>query len=229
MKKITLMIFSALAICACNFSVNGTGVGNRKQIICKGPVTEQVMPLSGFDAIEVNGAANIKLFQGDECGVRVVANEEVFQYLDYHVDGARLILETVDHVIPQAKKFDVYITLPLLTAFEVSGAVDIELGSGYRADKPLKMIVDGAGDMEFIGVAVPSLSIELNGAGDIELEALETENLSIEVNGAGDVDVSGRATEASFSVNGAGVIDARQLECSNIRKQKSGIAAIRTK
>ena len=229
MKKITLLILSALAISACNFSVNGAGAGNGKQIICKGPVTEQVMPLTGFDAIEVNGAANIKLFQGDECGVRVVAYEEVFEHLDYHVDGTSLVLETINHVILQAKKYDVYITLPLLTDFEVSGAVDIELGSGYRADEPLKVIIDGAGDMEFVGVAVPSLSIELNGAGDIDLEGLETENLTIEVNGAGDVDVSGRATDASFSVNGAGVIDARQLDCSNVRKQKSGIASIRTK
>lgn len=229
MKKIALLILSALAVCACNFSVNGARVNDGKRVICKGPVTEQVMPLSGFNAIEVNGAADIKLFQGAEFIVRVVANEEVFQHLDYHVDGTRLVMETIDHVNIQAEKYNVYITLPLLTDFEVNGALEIEMESGYRAEAPMKMVVNGAADIEFEGMALPSLNIELNGAGDIEVENLDSDSLSIEVNGAGDVNVSGRAKEAFFSVNGAGNIDARKLECDDIQKRKSGIAVIRTK
>ena len=55
------------------------------------------------------------------------------------------------------------------------------------------------------------------------------EKLYVSISGAGDADLSGKAGYASLSVSGAGNIDARQLDCPQTERHKSGIASIKTK
>lgn len=229
MKKTFALILAALTLAACNFNLNGVNVGNGKRVVCKGPVVQKTLDLADFNAITVNGAADMEISQGTQFKVAVKANEEVFQHLDYKVEDGVLILETIEHVNIKAEEFDIYITLPLLKDLTVNGAADVDIKSGYSAADPLSIIVNGAGDLEFSGITVPSLNFELNGAGDIEASALQVDQLNVSVNGAGDIELSGKAGKASFDVNGAGDIDARALECSEIVKSKSGLARIRTK
>ena len=217
---------------ACVFPINGLNgvtVNNGKKVTCKGPVITKELDLSGFDAITVNGSSDMELFQGESFQVLVKANEEVFDYIDYKVEDGILILETKDHVNIRAEEYDITITLPVLKELIVNGAADVDIKKGYAASENLKVQVNGAGDFDLSGIAVPSLSFTLNGAGDIEADGLDVEELSVAVNGAGDIDVSGKAGKASFSVSGAGDIDARGLECESVTTHKSGMASIRLK
>ena len=217
---------------ACVFPINGLNgitVNNGKKVTCKGPVVTKELDLSGFEAITVNGSSDMELIQGDYFKVLVKANEEVFDYIDYKVEDGVLILETKDHVNIRAEEYDVTITLPTLKELVVNGAADVDLKNGYVSGEKLKVSVNGAGDFDLSGIAVPSLSFTLNGAGDIEADGLDVQELIVAVNGAGDIDVSGRADEATFSVSGAGDIDARGLECVKVNTHKSGMASIRLK
>jgi len=217
---------------ACVFPINGLNgvtVNNGKKVTCKGPVITKELDLSGFDAITVNGSSDMELFQGESFQVLVKANEEVFDYIDYKVEDGVLILETKDHVNIRAEEYDVTITLPVLKELIVNGAADVDIKKGYAASENLKVQVNGAGDFDLSGIAVPSLSFTLNGAGDIEADGLDVQELSVAVNGAGDIDVSGKAGKASFRVSGAGDIDARGLDCENVTTHKSGMASIRLK
>ncbi len=225
MMKKMLVAFCILALSSCNFS---SGNGQGRQVRCKGPVISQTLELTGFSAIELNGAADIHLSQAPDCAVRVEANEEVFQYIDFHVKDGVLILGSIDNVTIMAEEYDIYVGLPEVTDIRVNGAVDLEMQSGYQSDKGLSIEINGAGDCEFSALSLPSLEIELNGAGDIDAKALQLGMLSIEVNGAGKAEVSGQADKARLSVNGAGSVDARALVCPQIEKQKSGMAVIRT-
>lgn len=232
MKKNVSIVAIALALSACtaNFSSGNVKVGNGKQVLCKGTVVERSFDLSGFDAIAINGQADIEIYQGTEWSVRVVANEMVFDYLNYRVvDGSVLVLETLNHVNIVAEEYDIYITLPVLTDITVNGAADMSLKRGYSADKNLRVLVNGAGDLDISSVEVPALSVELKGAGDIDLHSIKVGRLRVDVKGAGDVEVSGKADEASFSVSGAGAIDARRLDCPKVEKSRAGVAVIRTK
>ena len=232
MKRVVSLIGAAMLCAACVFPINGLNgvtVNNGKKVTCKGPVITKELDLSGFDAITVNGSSDMELFQGESFQVLVKANEEVFDYIDYKVEDGVLILETKDHVNIRAEEYDVTITLPVLKELIVNGAADVDIKKGYAASENLKVQVNGAGDFDLSGIAVPSLSFTLNGAGDIEADGLDVQELSVAVNGAGDIDVSGKAGKASFRVSGAGDIDARGLDCENVTTHKSGMASIRLK
>ena len=232
MKRVVSLIGAAMLCAACVFPINGLNgitVNNGKKVTCKGPVVTKELDLSGFEAITVNGSSDMELIQGDYFKVLVKANEEVFDYIDYKVEDGVLILETKDHVNIRAEEYDVTITLPTLKELVVNGAADVDLKNGYVSGEKLKVSVNGAGDFDLSGIAVPSLSFTLNGAGDIEADGLDVQELIVAVNGAGDIDVSGRADEATFSVSGAGDIDARGLECVKVNTHKSGMASIRLK
>lgn len=230
MKKIVSLIGAAMLCAACVFPISGTkgiNVNGGKKVTCRGPVTTKTFDLTGFEAITVNGSADMELFQGDQFQVLVKANEEVFDYLDYKVEDGVLVIETKDHVNIRAEEYDITITIPLLKELTVNGAGDVDLKTGYESSEGLRVVINGAGDFELSGIRVPSLSFALNGAGDIEADNLDLGELNLAVNGAGDIDVSGKADKASFSVSGAGDIDATRLECPNVQTHKSGMASIR--
>ena len=227
--KTIRMIIAGLVAAASLTSCVFIGTGGGKTVNCKGPVQEKSLDLKDFDRIVVNGHADIVVSQQESFSVQVRANEEVFDYLDYHVENGSLILETKDHVNLRAETFDVTVTLPILKDISFQGAGDLDLKGGYYADEPLAMTVNGAGDMELRDIQVPSLSITINGAGDIEAKDIDVDELAVSVNGAGDVEVSGKAGKASFSVAGAGDIDALGLDVQDVETHKTGIASIKLK
>ena len=218
-------IITLLIATGCVVRVNGNG----KNVRCKGPVVTKTFDLADFDNITLNGGCDINLIQQNEFLVSVEANEEVFEHLDYYVDGNTLVLDTKEHVTIMAQKFNLTIGLPVMKALVVNGAGDVDLKNGYSSAEDMKIEINGAGDFDFTGVKVPALSIAVNGAGDIDINSMEVQELSLAVNGAGDAKVSGKADRASFTVAGVGGIDARNLDCEDIETSKSGIASIKTK
>lgn len=224
MKKILVALSALLVLSSCVINVGNKG----KHVVCKGPVQEKTLELAGFDKIHVNGHSDLILSQGESFAVKVNANEEVFDYLDFHVDGSTLVMETLDHVQLRAKTFKVYVTLPCLKGLTVNGAVDAEL-KGYHSDENLDVLVNGAGDFDLCDIKVPVLAFQVNGAGDLNVTNMDVDELAVIVNGAGDAKLSGKAGKASFSVSGAADIDAMELECAEISKHKGGIASIRTR
>lgn len=218
------------ALCSCTCSINFGNPGN-KHVKCKGEVITKnlsdVLEPDGFDQIVINGSADLKYAQGEEYGIEVEANEEVFQYLNYHVEDGVLFLETIDNVQIQAKKYDIYLESPILKRVVANGASDASIVAVDSQEK-LEIQVNGAGDIELQNITVPELTFTLNGASDLDASELNVGSLNVSINGAGDVCLSGKAEKASLSVSGAGDIDARNLECASIGKNKAGVARIRT-
>lgn len=228
MKKVILALCTMVLATSCVYSLN-LNMNNR--VVCKGEVKTEQMDLGDFNQIVLNGAADLEIFQAETCQVKVEANEEVFQYLDYRVEDGTLVLETKKDgksIQISAKTFNVYVKAPLLESVVVNGAADANLHA-YTSDKDLVMMVNGAGDVEMDSIKVPSLSFTINGAGDLEANSIDVEKLYVSVNGAGDVDVSGKAGYAKLSVTGAGDIDAYNLDCPQVDKSKAGVASIRLK
>lgn len=223
MKK-SIYLLCALVLSVSCININ---IGNGKSVTCKGPVVVKDMELSDFSSIVVNGHSDLNFSQADAFSVSVTANEEVFEHLNYHVDNNVLYITHKNNVNIRAEKYEVTVSLPFVESITVNGAADVNQVGGYKAEKDLKVMVNGAGDLSFAGVSVPSLSCTVNGAADVKASALDVDNLSISINGAGDAVLSGKAAKASFSVSGAGDIDARGLECGDIHTSKAGVASIR--
>ena len=225
MKKVLVALCTLVLATGCfNIHINGT-----KSISCKGPVVEKDMELSDFTAIVLNGSSDLTFSQADAFSVVVTANEEVFDHIDYKVENGVLVIGTKDGVNIRAERYDVAVTLPYLESITLNGAADINQKGPYVSDKDLKVQVNGAGDLNFLSIQVPSLLFGANGASDINASGLDVQNLTVSVNGAGDAVLSGKAASAVFSVNGAGDIDARELECGTVSTHKAGVASIRLK
>ena len=229
MKKIITLFAIVLSCTACKFNFTGDGirVGNGKTVRCGGAVEVRDLELADFTSITVNGKADLDFVQAESARVTVKANQEVFDYLDFHVEGSTLVLDTRDHVNIVSEAFDIQVAAPMMERLVVNGAVDLDVDGGYRSGEDLTLVVNGAGDLSLRGIAVPSLKTEVNGAADISLSSIDVEELSISINGAGDVDVSGKAGKALFSIAGAGAVDARNLDAGEVKQSKSGLARIR--
>lgn len=228
MKKM-LSALCALVVISCTCNVNIGNGRNGKSVTCKGPVVTRTFDFADFDAIVVNGHADMEFTQtAGTYGVSVKANEEVFQHLNYRVENNTLILETVDKVNIRADEFDISISAPVLAGIEVNGATDAKISSLSQEQK-LEIEINGAGDLELISVGVPELLIQVNGAADLATWGLNVGELTIEVNGAGDVVLEGKAQNCSLNVSGAAEVDARKLDCDQIKTRKAGLASIKTK
>ena len=228
MKKF-LSALCAIALISCTCNVHLGNGKNGKTVTCKGPVITKTFDLADFNAIEINGQADLEFTQtSGSYGVSVEANEEVFQHLNYRVVNGTLILETVNKVNIRADKYEIYISAPMLSGIEVNGAIDGKILSLNQEEK-FELEVNGAADLELNKVSVPQFKIEINGAGDLDCKDLNVGSLDIEVNGAGDVKLAGKAESCKLDVSGAGDIDARKLDCEQFETHKAGLASIKTK
>lgn len=233
MNRFFALTLAALTLVSCKFisldesKFNQMGLGGDR-ISCDGTVDTRIMAdLTGFDAINLYGSADVDVYQGEAWEVKVTANEDVFQHLDYTVSEGVLTLQTVDRKHIRAKKYHVYVTVPALSKITVNGAADMNLHS-YEAEQGLDLVVNGAGDLSFEGgFKAPYLKVVLNGAGDIDAEGLDLTDLEVEVNGAGDADLSGRTVNALFRISGAGDIDASHLAKENVETSKNGVGSIK--
>ena len=180
MKKLLLATLCTLVMTSSCFSIHYNG--NGKNVVCKGPVVEKTLDLADFNAITVTGSADMILSQSETFSVKVNANEEVFEYIDFSVENGTLKLKNKDNVQIKAKTFKVYISLPYLENLLVNGAADADIHD-YASDKDLTVLVNGAGDFEIVSVKVPTLSLTVNGAGDIDAANLEVNDWNVHKSG----------------------------------------------
>lgn len=192
MKKIIYLAVTALLCVSC-FQVNPVFKGDKQTHAVKGEgaVITKSFDFKDFDAICINGNADITFTQSDNWEVTLRTRENILDYLDYKVEDGVLLIQTKKHRTIRAEHYDLNIQAPNLRRIEVNGAGDFELADGLHTE----------GDLE----------IEVNGAGDIECKDITCNKLSVEINGLGDVYVSGKAEDACFDVSGAGDIDASDL------------------
>ena len=218
------MTAAALLVSSC-FSVNTNYKGGKNQLKGEGPVVTKSFDLKDFDSIVINGQADVTFPQGDSFDVTLTTQENIFDYVDFRVEGNTLILETKDRTVVRAERYDLSLQAPTLSSLEVNGAADFDILK-LRTEGDFAVKVNGAGDFSFDQVNCRDLTVTVNGAADIE-SSVAVRSITIKVNGAGDVEVSGKAETASFEVNGAGDIDARNLSVSGqVEKHTSGMAKI---
>lgn len=226
MKSIFYIAALAL-VCSSCFHVNKNYTFGKESIKGEGSVISKSFEFKDFDRIEINGGADVSFVQAPEYKVTVRTQESVFDWLDYRVEGTKLILQTKDKKNIHAEVFEITVSAPELSGIVVNGASDLDIDD-LRIDGDLEVQVNGAGDLDFNQIVCESLSVKVNGAGDAKLTSIDIRNsLKVEVNGAGDVDITGRTQDVSLAVNGVGDINATGLKVSGkVKQHKSGIASI---
>ena len=79
-------------LCSSCFHVNSNYTGGKNAIKATGPVVSKSFDFKDFDTIEINGGADVTFTQASGYDVTVRAQESVFDWIDYKVEGTRLVL-----------------------------------------------------------------------------------------------------------------------------------------
>ncbi|MEO5683860.1 MAG: head GIN domain-containing protein [Chitinophagaceae bacterium] len=195
-KRLFVVLLLVLAISSCKYRhgkhITGNGV----------PGTEQ-RNLTGFTGAETRGEIDIVVKQGD-FSVKVEAEQNLLSYIETAVEHGRLIVRLRDGInLMDHHDAKVYVTAPVLTAFETHGSGKIS-SQGRIADKSkMDIQVAGSGDIQ-LDLDCPEIITATHGSGNIML-AGETKNLSCKISGSGNVEAANlKAENVKVSIHGSG-------------------------
>ena len=195
MKKFFFFVAIALLCASCN--------------TFDGPVITEDLNVGFFDAVEVIGHADILFSQDDAPGATLRTREDYFDKVDVYVKGTTLVIDTRKRFGFSFGMDEVSLRLysPRLKRIDIDGAARFELADGLISDDDLKVHIDGAAELDLVGISVRDLDVRIDGAGEVYLD--------------------GEADNAYLEIDGAGRIDARYLEVfGELRRHIAGIGEI---
>ncbi|GAC1438765.1 MAG: hypothetical protein NVSMB63_02980 [Sediminibacterium sp.] len=169
-----------------------------------------VRKVNGFDGVEVSGAIDLYLSQGNEDAVAVSAgSEEVAGRMQTEIRGSTL------HIYFDGKglgwknwgnnKMKAYVTFKNLRFIEASGACNVKATEPFKAHE---------------------LFIQMSGASDFNGEVTASD-LRLEASGASKISIAGSAGKAAIEVNGASEVKGYGLKTDMARMNASGASGIR--
>lgn len=182
---------------------------NEKNIVYDDHV--QVRKMTGFNSIEVSGAINLFLSQGNEEAVAVSAgDQELLERIKTEVRDNVLYIRFDGKGLSwnrnwQNNKIKAYVTFTNLKKLEASGASNIKITNQLK---------------------LSDFKVELSGASDITGEGSFT-NLQLSLSGASECKLSGSSDKANIICSGASSIKAYDLKCENAKVDVSGAASVR--
>lgn len=158
-----------------------------------------------FNRIQLTGAGDITLTQGQTEVVIVEADDNLLPYIETEVRAGTLILGFTDEVSDknihpsQPVKFDV--NLIEISTLEIYGAGDVY--SESLNTERLKVEVDGSSDITFDQLTLEQFDIEVNGSSDIQVEQLTAQDVDVTINGSADINLSGITYEQNINIDGS--------------------------
>jgi len=217
-KLCSVILFASLLFGVSSLSAGCHLIGTQGN----GNVIKQDRKVSSFNGIEVSGAFQVFLKQGNAETVTVEADENLLSFIRTEVVNGTLIIETKNMPFHATTKMTVYVTIKGLKSIDLSGAVDIETQNKLNLSD-LKIDVSGASDAK-LEVAVQKLDLDgsgaskllfrgsavdvkmdLSGASEIFAYDMPAESYSIELSGAGKAEIN-VSKKLSAEVSGAGTV-----------------------
>jgi hypothetical protein len=202
MKRTLVLLFGLMVILSSCHSFEGERVKGDGNI-----VSETRSGFTAFDGVDVSGAIELHLTQGD-FSVRIETDKNLQEHVEVIKDGSRLKVRPAHRTnLDPTGKIKVYVSAPALKYIGASGAcsitsegkitteevMDIELSGASSANldiKALNVEVEASGACEItLRGETKNLSIEGSGSTSVRAFDLLAENTDVELSGAGDVDV----------------------------------------
>lgn len=216
-KGILFIVLAALVMTGCR-QVFG------KRMLGNGKITSETRNITGFDRIDIGGAADLYVKQDSVFSIRIEGDENLLPYLETVKEGNTLYIHEKKNMrLGTTNGFRVYVSAPQFTDFQVSGACDVFSENQIQSSQKLHIHLSGASDVD-MNVKSPTVEADLSGAGTIKLKGeakdfdvdgsgstdikcydLLTENTKVEISGAGSAQVSA-SVKLDVRVSGAGSV-----------------------
>ncbi|MEP7279799.1 MAG: head GIN domain-containing protein [Bacteroidota bacterium] len=238
MKKLLLIMMVVASVApSCRFAFG-------KRIKGNGHITTQEQSVSAFKNVEVSGAIDLYVAQGDTKPVKIETDDNLQQYIEVRQEGDRVVIKFKEGTNPKpTDKIKVYVRSPLYNTIDVSGASNITGQTKIVNTENMVLQVSGAGDIN-MDINAPDIHAEVSGAGSVNLKGetktfdlnltgaakahcfeLLSENTRVDISGAGDADVYA-SVKLDAQVSGAGSVRYKG-GASNVAQQVSGAGSVR--
>ena len=215
-----------------------------KRVRGNGNVETDERSVSAFDEVEVHGAMDVYVSQGDLKPVRIEADENLHKYIEIHQEGNTIEIRTKPgYNLRPTRKIKVYTSSPTYSRLDVSGACNIYSENKLSGSQPLELEVSGAGDIR-VNVDAPKVTAGISGSGSVEMSG-ETRDFDLRLSGAGKarcydmksentkVDISGAGSAEVFAsvnldaeVSGAGSVKYKG-NAGKVNQQVSGAGSVK--
>lgn len=167
-------------------------------------IVKQNYDLSAFNKIEVGGAFEVYIRQGDEADLTIIADEKTLDKTKVKVSDGTLLLKTEGYMT-NPKELKAYITVKDLVGLDISGACEVE---GKNT------------------IVALNLNIETSGAANISM-ALRCRELEINSSGASEITLTGDVEYLEANTSGASTLRAEKLLAETAFVESSGASTIK--
>lgn len=166
-----------------------------------GNVITSTRTLTGFQGVELEVPADVKLVQGSTESVVLETDDNIAPLIETVVEQGQLLVRMAkrgDNI--QTKTLRITITAPSFTALSVSGSGTV------RAD----------------ALQTPKLKTSISGSGDMRLQKLAVGELTVAISGSGDFEANGYADAIKVSIAGSGDVRTKGLEAKQVKVNIAG-------
>jgi hypothetical protein len=163
-------------------------------------VVKETRDISAFTRLDISGAFEVFLVQGNTSELIIEADEEIIDRIVTRVSGGELEI-FVKGTIRSHKTMKAYITFKELSEIELSGAVNLDGGNVMQFDK-LDLELSGSCEV-VVEMEAKSLDLDLSGASKLTIDGV-VGFLDADCSGACKLYLAGlKATTVNFDCSGA--------------------------
>jgi hypothetical protein len=237
MRKILLLLLPVvLIVSSCRF-------GGGKHVEGNGNIKTEERNVEAFSEVEVHGAIDVYVTQGELKPVRIEGDENLLQYIEIKQVGNKLeVRSRKGYNLDASQDMKIFVTSPAYSSIDVSGACDIIGENRITGNDQLRLQVSGAGEIK-MEVDVPKIRTDISGSGSVNLKGktrdfecdlsgaaeahcydLLAENASVEISGAGDVELYA-SMKLDARVSGAGTVKYKG-NATEVNQKVSGAGSV---
>lgn len=169
------------------------------------PVISEARDVSGFDAIELNGTAQLDVHVGESANVTIRGQARVIQDTSMEVQAGTLQIRTSRKALGWNLKngrVTIVVSVPHLKSLRLQGGNDVRL-TGFSGGAS-RIHVEGAARVQASG-KLDELHVDMQGAGVADLSDLAVQDARVTVEGVGQVIVNAQDS-LDATMNGIGAI-----------------------
>lgn len=237
MKQLIVLLLAVATLSSCGYMFGKRVRGN-------GNIKTTEHSVSSFKNVEVSGAIDLYVSQGDAKPVRIETDDNLQQYIIVSQQGDRVIIKTREgYNLRPTGKVKAYVSATVYNTIDVSGACNIIGENKIVNTESMEMDVSGAGNIT-MEINAPAIKADVSGAGNVNLKGetkdfnltltgagkahcfdLKAETTKVDISGAGDADVFA-SIKLNAEVSGAGHISYKG-DATNVEQHVSGAGSVR--
>lgn len=227
------------------FGVAGAQAPEPTVILGSGKPATKEVAVSGFTAVEVDGAFQVEVSRADRFQVSITADDNLLDFVRVEREGRTLKIGMASgqsYRLDRGSELRAVVTMPALEAVSLHGAVRGTV-KGYRSVRDMRLQVSGAsrlggeGRVADLRVEASGASrvtwtgsgrtarVEASGASRVDLEEFPADEVEVRLSGASRAGVDARRRLA-YAVSGASHLEYRG-DPSIERRERSGASTAR--